>query len=79
MSALTIGLPDDKHERLKALAQNRKISVNKLVDKLTAIALANHDARTRFEARAARGNPKRAGVAGRRLMLVWPEPLLSNL
>ncbi|MBC7730887.1 MAG: toxin-antitoxin system HicB family antitoxin [Bacteriovorax sp.] len=60
MSTLTIRLPDDKHERLKALASNRKISVNKLVDELTTIALANHDARTRFETRAIRGNPKRA-------------------
>ena len=60
MSTLTIRLPDDKLDRLKALAESRKISVNKLVDELTTIALANHDARTRFEARAARGNPKRA-------------------
>lgn len=60
MSTLTIRLPDDKHRRLKALAENRKISVNRLVDELTTIALANDDARTRFEARAARGNPKRA-------------------
>lgn len=60
MFALTIRLPDDKHERLKALASNRKISVNKRVDELTTIAVANHDARTQFETRAARGNPKRA-------------------
>jgi predicted transcriptional regulator len=60
MSTLTIRLPDDKHERLKALAENRKISVNKLVDELTTIALANHDALPCFEARAARGNPRRA-------------------
>jgi predicted DNA-binding ribbon-helix-helix protein len=60
MSTLTIRLPNDKRERLKALASNRKISVNKLVDELTTIALANHDDRTRFETLAARGNPKRA-------------------
>ena len=34
MTTLTIRLPEDKHERLKALAQARKISVNKLVDEL---------------------------------------------
>ena len=60
MSTLTIRLPDDKHERLKALAEARKISVNKLIDELATIALANHDARLRFETRARRGNAKRA-------------------
>ncbi len=60
MSTLTIRLPDDKHERLKALAENRNISVNKLIDELATIALANHDARMRFENRARRGNTSRA-------------------
>ncbi len=60
MSTLTIRFPDDKHERLKALARMRKISVNKLIDELATIALANYDARMRFETRAARGNVKRA-------------------
>lgn len=60
MSTLRIRLPDDKHERLKALAENRRISVNKLIDELATIAIANHDARLRFAARAARGDPKRA-------------------
>lgn len=60
MSTLTIRLPDDKHERLKALAEGRKISVNKLIDELATVALANHDARLRFETRVRRGSPKRA-------------------
>jgi predicted transcriptional regulator len=60
MSTLTIRLPDDKHERLKALAEARKISVNRLIDELATIALANHDTRLRFETRATRGNAKRA-------------------
>ena len=60
MSILTIRLPDDKHERLKALARSNAISVNKLMDELATVALANFDARVRFETRAARGNPKRA-------------------
>jgi predicted transcriptional regulator len=59
MSTLTIRLPDDKHERLKALAEARSISVNKLIDELATVALANHDARVRFETRAARGKPRR--------------------
>lgn len=60
MPTLTISLADDKHERLKALARSNSISVNKLMDELAAVALANYDARVRFETGAARGNPKRA-------------------
>lgn len=60
MSVLTIRLPDDKHKRLKALARSNSISLNKLIDELATVALANYDARVRFEARAARGNPRRA-------------------
>jgi predicted transcriptional regulator len=60
MSTLTIRLPDDKHNRLKALAESRQISVNRLVDELATVALANFDARNRFEARAAKGNVKKA-------------------
>ena len=60
MSTLTIRLPDDKHERMKALADARKINVNKLIDELATIALANHDARLRFEMRARRGNARKA-------------------
>lgn len=56
MSTLTIRLPDEKHQRLKELASSRKISVNKLVDELTTIALVEHDAKVRFMARAKRGN-----------------------
>ncbi len=60
MSTLTIRLPDEKHERLKALARANAVSVNKLIDELATVALANFDARVRFEARAARGDTQRA-------------------
>ena len=60
MSTLTIRLPDDKHERLKALARANAVSVNKLIDELATVALANFDARVRFQTRAARGDPARA-------------------
>jgi predicted transcriptional regulator len=59
MSTLTIRLPDDKHERLKALARSNSTSINKLMDELATVALANYDARVRFETRSARGNSKR--------------------
>ncbi len=60
MSTLTIRLPDDKHERLKALARAKSVSVNKLVDELATVALANYDARIRFDTRSKRGDPVRA-------------------
>ena len=60
MTTLTVRMPDDKHDRLKALAQSRSISVNKLMDELATVALANHDAFLRFQALAARGNTDRA-------------------
>ncbi|QLE56081.1 toxin-antitoxin system HicB family antitoxin [Nostoc sp. TCL26-01] len=58
MGTLTIRLPDDKHTRLKELAQTRGISVNKLIEELSTIALAEFDANTRFKAMAATGNPE---------------------
>ncbi|MDV2994717.1 MAG: hypothetical protein N4J56_004371 [Chroococcidiopsis sp. SAG 2025] len=56
MATLTIRLPDDKHDRLKELAKRRNISVNKLIEELSTIALAEFDAETRFRAMAAKGN-----------------------
>ena len=40
MSVLTIRLTEEKHERLKQLAKFRNISLNKLMDELSTIALA---------------------------------------
>jgi hypothetical protein len=56
MATLTIRLPDDKHARLRELARQRKISLNKLMEELATIALTEFDEETRFRARAARGS-----------------------
>jgi predicted transcriptional regulator len=56
MATLTIRLPDDKHERLRQLAERRSISMNKLIEELSTVALAEFDAETRFRARAALGS-----------------------
>jgi predicted DNA-binding protein len=58
MATLTIRLPDDKHNRLKELARSRGISVNKLLEELSTIALTEFDAYTRFKAMAAMGDPE---------------------
>ena len=59
MSTLTIRIPDDKHERLRELARQRQISVNRLIDELTTIALTEQDAYVRFQVRASRGSAQR--------------------
>ncbi|MBO9997913.1 MAG: ribbon-helix-helix protein, CopG family [Cyanobacteria bacterium SID2] len=59
METLTIRLPDDKHLRLKELAKARGMSVNKLMEELSTVALAEFDAQTRFQALAATGNVNR--------------------
>lgn len=58
MSTLTIRLPDDKHERLKLLAEQRHISMNKLMEEISTIALAEFDAEIRFRVRSAKGSPQ---------------------
>ena len=58
MSTLTIGIPDEKHERLRLLAKGQGVSVNKLVDELATVALAQHDAEIRFRPRAGKGSAK---------------------
>ncbi len=56
MATLTIRIPDDKHNRLKALAQYRHVSVNKLVEELSTQALSEFDSEVRFRALAAKGD-----------------------
>jgi hypothetical protein len=64
MATLTLRIPDDKHARLRQLAKQRGISVNKLLEELSTAGLAEFDAETRFRAMAARGS------AGRGLTLL---------
>lgn len=56
MSTLTVRLPSDTHRRLKDLARHRGVSVNRLMEELSIIAVTQHDAETRFRALAARGS-----------------------
>jgi len=56
MRRLPIRPSGEKHQRLRELAERRKISLNKLIDELSTIALADFDAETRFRARAALGS-----------------------
>ena len=56
MATLTIRLPDDKAARLRDLAKHRGVSMNKLIEELSTISLAEFDAENRFRALAARGS-----------------------
>ncbi|MDD2365897.1 MAG: hypothetical protein PHN84_07000 [Desulfuromonadaceae bacterium] len=58
MSALTLRLPDEKYQRLKDMARHRGQSVNRLLDEVTSLLLAEFDAETRFALRAKRGSGK---------------------
>ncbi len=49
MATLTIRLPDDKHLRLKKLAESQGLSINKLIEELLAITLVEFDTHTRFK------------------------------
>jgi predicted DNA-binding ribbon-helix-helix protein len=59
MSTLSVRIAESKHNRLRRLAASRGVSLNKLIDELATIALAQHDAEVRFRALAARGSVKR--------------------
>ncbi len=59
MSTVTIRLPDDKHTRLRQLAKHRDLSVNKLMEELATISIAEFDAESRFRAMTARGSAKK--------------------
>ena len=75
MTALTVRLPDDKYLRLKALAQARGTSVNRLVDEMATLMLAEFDAETRFAVRAQRGRGREAEGLALLEKAAQPQPL----
>jgi len=56
---LIIRMPPDKRERLKQVAKSHNVSVNKLIEEMATLAIAEHDAETRFRIRAERGRAER--------------------
>jgi len=58
MSTLTIRMPVEKHNRLKILAKQRGISVNKLIDESSTVALSEFDTFTPFKIRTLKGSPE---------------------
>ena len=60
MGSLHLRIPDEKHQSLKELAKSKNISVHKLIEKLTTIALTEYDIETRFKLRASKGSTEKA-------------------
>ncbi len=60
MSTLTIRLPDNTADRLKSLARSRGLSVNKLMEEMSAQALAAWDTENRFRSLAVQGDVQQA-------------------
>lgn len=60
MSTLTIRLPDNTADRLKSLARSRGLSVNKLIEEMSAQALAAWDTENRFRSLAIQGDVQQA-------------------
>ncbi|ABB56573.1 hypothetical protein [Synechococcus elongatus] len=58
MTAMTVRLADDKHRRLKEMARLRGTTVNRLIDEMATLLLAEFDAETRFQLRAERGRDR---------------------
>ena len=56
MATLTVRIPDDKHGRLKALAQHRHVSVNKLIEELSTKAISEFDSEVRFRTLSMKGD-----------------------
>lgn len=59
MSVVTLRLPDYQHQRLKSMAQARGLSLNKLLEQLSAQALTENDIELRYRRLAATGSVKR--------------------
>ena len=60
MSAPIVRMAPEKRERLKQVAKSRNVSVNKRIDEMATLAIAEHDAETRFGIRAERGRGRAA-------------------
>jgi len=60
MSTLTIRIPDDTALRLKSLARSRRLSVNKLIEELSAQAITAFDVEMQFKTLAANGDARQA-------------------
>ena len=60
MNAITFHLPPEAHQKLKAVAVERGMSIDVLLQELTVSMIEEHDIEKRFRARATRGTGREA-------------------
>ena len=60
MSAPIVRMAPEKRERLKQVAKSRNVSVNKLIDEMATLAIAEHDVEMRFRIHAEGGRGRAA-------------------
>lgn len=58
MSAITIDLPKNQYEKLQQLADSQNMSVNKLLNNLSVMAISEYEAHKAFEERQRQGDIK---------------------
>jgi hypothetical protein len=56
MPAITLRLPEAKHEPLKHLARSKNVIFNKLFEEWATVALVQEDVQSSYEISKARGN-----------------------
>lgn len=78
MGTITVRLSDEAHQRIKALANARNISLNKLYEEFTIMALAEFDAENRFKALASKGNKERGKALLSKLQAHYGDPKLYS-
>lgn len=78
MGSLHLRIPDEKHQRLRELAKSRNISVNKLLEELTTMALTEYDLEIKFKLRASRGSTEKALLVLDRLKQDFGDPKLNE-
>ena len=59
MGAVTLRLPNGRHQRLKVMAQSYSVSLNELVEQVTAQALTENDIELRYRHMTAIGSAER--------------------
>ncbi len=58
MTAITLRIDEEKHHRLKQMAKQRGVTLNRLLDDMTSLMLTEFDLKVRYETRFLRGQGK---------------------
>lgn len=58
MTAITLRIDEEKHHRLKQMAKQKGITLNRLIDEMTSLMLSEFDLKIRYKTRFLRGQGK---------------------